>query len=511
MRGPLRLLLVEDSQEDELLLLHLLRRSGYQIVHERVDTAPAMEAALDRSEWDLVLSDNFMPHFSAPAALTVLKQRGLDLPFIIFSGTITDELAVAAMKAGASDYVMKSNQARLLPAIERALREAALRREHQQVAEQLRRSQKLEAFGQLAGGIAHDVNNMLAVISGYSSLLQDRLTLEDPLRRYVQEIGKAGERTAALTRQLLAFSRKQVLTPRALDLNQVVLDMDAMLRPLIGADIELVTLPYPARASVLADPSQLEQVILNLAVNARDAMPRGGTLTLETQHVELDAAAARHVDTPAGSYVLLTVSDTGCGMDAETRARLFDPFFTKGKEHGTGLGLATVYGIVRQSGGQIAVESSPGQGACFRIYLPRVEAEGEGVPVGEVPGGPNAGWETVLVVEDEPLVRELIREVLTGQGYTVLEASHGAQAVEVCEQHPGPIHLVITDVVLPRMSGRELTERITAQRPEAKVLFMSGYADDAVLRHGILAGEAAFLPKPFTPATLAEKVRERLG
>jgi len=381
-----------------------------------------------------------------------------------------------------------------------------------QLEDQLRQTQKVEAVGRLAGGVAHDFNNLLTVITGRAEMLLSRLGSDDPLRRHVQLIGKTAERAAALTRQLLAFSRKQVLQPKVLDLQAVVAGMEKMLRRLIGEDIELVAVPDPALGRVKADPGQLEQVILNLVVNARDAMPEGGRLTLETADVELDEAyARRHAGATPGRYVMLAVSDTGVGMDAATQARLFEPFFTtKGPGKGTGLGLATVYGIVKQSGGNIWVYSEPGRGTTFKIYLPRVDEAVEAVEPGQVLAEWPRGWETVLLVEDEEGVRDLAREIIQLQGYTVLEARHPGEALLVNEEHAGRIHLLVTDVVMPQMSGRELADRLASMRSETKVLYMSGYTDDAIVRHGVLDAHTPFVQKPFTPEALLRKIREVL-
>jgi PAS domain S-box-containing protein len=382
----------------------------------------------------------------------------------------------------------------------------------EKLQEQLRQSQKMEAIGQLAGGVAHDFNNLLTVITGYCEVLLGQLSGEDRRRPLVDEVNKAAERAAALTRQLLAFSRKQVLEVKEVCLNDTVAHAEKMLRRLIGEDVALTVVPAANLARVKVDPGQIEQVILNLAVNARDAMPTGGKLTIATSNVELDGAyAAGHLEVGPGRYVLLSVSDTGCGMDEATKARLFEPFFTtKGVGKGTGLGLAVVHGIVTQSGGRIDVYSEPGHGTTFKIYLPAVVGDGR---LGRSHQGAVTvprGTETVLLAEDEEAVRRLSRLALEGAGYTVLEAGHGGEAVRVARSHDGPIDLLVSDVVMPVMGGRLLAERLVAERPDLKVLFMSGYTDDAVVRHGVLEAEMAFLQKPFTPQALARKVRKVL-
>ena len=379
--------------------------------------------------------------------------------------------------------------------------------------EQLRQAQKMEAVGRLAGGVAHDFNNLLMVMRGYGELLLNRLDANDPLRRNAEEIQEAAKRATALTQQLLAFSRKQVLQPKVLELNAVVTEVEKMLRRLIGEDIELAATLDLALGRVKADPGQIEQIILNPAVNARDAMPQGGRLTLKTSNVTLDQAYARqHRGARPGPHVLLAVSDTGVGMDAETQSHIFEPFFTtKDAGKGTGLGLSTVYGIVKQSGGTIWVESAPGRGTTFEIYLPLVEkvaAGGELHPA--LPAPPPGGTETILVVEDEMSVRRLAAEFLGSNGHTVLEAQDGGEALQVCEEHRGPIHLLITDVVMPGMSGRELAVRLAGRRPEMKVIYMSGYTDDAIVQHGVLEEGIPFLQKPFSLDALARIVREGL-
>ena len=384
--------------------------------------------------------------------------------------------------------------------------------ERKRFEEQFYQAQKMEAIGKLAGGVAHDFNNHLGIIIGYSERMLERLGPDDPLRKSAGMIKEAALRSAALTRQLLAFSRRQVFEPRILDVNAVIVELEKMLRPLIGEDIELGLSLNAILGKVMVDPAQIDQVIMNLAVNSRDAMPQGGRLTIETADVELDEEyASKHVTVRPGSYVMLAVSDTGVGMDNETQTHMFEPFFTtKEKGKGTGLGLATVYGIVKQSGGYIWVYSEPGKGTTFKIYLPRVEA---GTPEAEAERvSPSAlkGEEIVLVVEDEGMLRELACEFLQSSGYTVLEAGNGSKAVEISRGHRGPIHLLMTDAIMPGMSGRELAQRLHEERPETKVLYVSGYTDDSVLRNGLLEPGTAFLQKPFTRDSLARKVREVL-
>jgi signal transduction histidine kinase/CheY-like chemotaxis protein len=377
---------------------------------------------------------------------------------------------------------------------------------------QLRHAQKMEAVGRLAGGVAHDFNNLLTVITGRSQLLLLKLAHESPLRRDVELVEETAHRASALTRQLLAFSRKQMVQPRIVDLNEVVRGMETMLSRLIGEDIALTTQLDQTAGCVRADPAQLEQMIVNLAVNARDAMPLGGRLTLETSYIRLDEGFARqHVGLRPGPHVRLTVRDTGVGMDGLIKAHLFEPFFTtKGPGKGTGLGLATVYGIVTQSGGAIRVESEPGQGATFTIELPRVDAPADLPTDPGIAGAAPQGFETVLLVEDELEVRGLARDILRQQGYTILESADGDEALRIGREHAGPIHLLVTDVVMPLMGGRELADRLRAGRRETKVLYVSGYTDDAILRQGVSETGTAFLPKPFTASALAHKVRQVL-
>jgi PAS domain S-box-containing protein len=760
MSKPLKALIVEDSEDDALLLKRELRSAGFDLLSKRVETEETMRSALETQPWDLVISDYSLPGFSARAALSTLQASGLDLPFIIVSGTVGEDVAVECMRAGAHDFFPKGSLTRLAPAVERELEHAAQRHERRQadgsirklslaveqaknaifmtdpngainylnpafeeiygysrqealgktprilksgqydrtfyerfwqrllagesvreefvnkrrdgqlvtvetsvssvldsegrrvgfiavqdditrrkraememrksaerfrslienaqdiitvidpqgvflfqspasrrllgrspeefvgrnafefvhpedaagvqealrrvvespdlpqtalfrfrhadgswrmlegigrlltgedppqlvvnsrdvtdrraLEDQLRLAQKMEAIGALAGGIAHDFNNVLTAIIGYGTLLASRLASDPSGSEEIDEILRASERAAGLTRQLLAFSRRQVLEPVVLSVNDLIADFEKLLKRLIREDVELVTRLDSSVGNVRADPGQLEQVVMNLVVNGRDAMPGGGRLTIETANVDLDEAyAQRHASVRPGRYIMVAVSDTGTGMDAETQARIFEPFFTtKEKGEGTGLGLSTVYGIVKQSGGNIWVYSEPGKGTTFKVYFPRVdEIAAEGVPH-SADSLPGVGTETILLVEDELSIRALAKRVLEERGYRVLEAGSGKDALERIRGEEGQIHLLLTDLVMPDMGGTELASRLEDKHPTIRVLFMSGYTDDGVVRNGLLGPGRAFLQKPFTPTILARKVREILS
>ncbi len=394
---------------------------------------------------------------------------------------------------------------------ERRRTEEALRKSE----EQLRQWQRVEAIGRLAGGVAHDFNNLLTTIIGCTEDLIGDFDPDDRRLEGITEIHRAAQRATALTRQLLAFGRRQVLHPQVLNLNVVVEGMEPMLRRLIGEDLDFVTLLDPQIWPVKVDRGQIEQVLMNLAVNARDAMPGGGKVTIETANVELDEEYARsHVSAKPGAYAMLAISDTGCGMDKEIQSHLFEPFFTtKEKGKGTGLGLSMVYGIVKQSGGNIWAYSEPGQGTTFKIYFPSVQEKTEATAESVSVPADNAGRgvETILLVEDEESVRKMVGKILSGEGYTILEAAHGEEAIRICRSHKGPIHLLMTDVVMPRMSGRELAEKLRPLRKGMKVLYMSGYPDNTIVHHGVLDPHTAFLQKPFSLRALEQKVRDVLN
>jgi signal transduction histidine kinase/DNA-binding response OmpR family regulator len=659
----LRCLIVEDVEDDAQLMLRQLRAAGYDVTWERVDTPEAMRAALEHQPWDVVLSDYRMPRFSGLEAFELLRTSGRDLPFIIVSGTIGEETAVAAMKAGVGDYLIKGQLDHLPVAVERELRHAATRRERKVADAALRRTearqramvanigdviviidqdginrykspniekwfgwrpedvvgvsaldnvhpedkpqaqkfigdllsapnapgttgttgttgtpgtpgttgttecryrckngdykwisftavnllhdsniqgllgnyhditgrkeaevervkletqfqqaQKMEAVGRLAGGVAHDFNNMLQAILGNVDLALEGVPLGSPTDEGLREIRRCAERSADLTRQLLAFARRQTIAPKVLDLNATVESLLKMMRRLIGENIDLAWLPARDLGLVKVDPTQVDQILANLCVNARDAIGGVGKVTIETANAAFDAAyCVDHPGYMAGEYVRLKVSDNGCGMDQATKAQIFEPFFTtKGNGAGTGLGLATVYGIVKQNRGFINVYSEPDHGSTFTLYLPRHEGQATAARTADVGVMPRSFGETVLLVEDEPAVVAIARMILERLGYTVLAASTPGEAIRLGETHVGEIYLLITDVVMPEMNGRDLNLRLLAIRPKLKCLFMSGYTADVLGHNGVLEAGVRFLQKPFSMGDLATKVRRTL-
>jgi len=512
-RVPLRVLMIEDSEDDAYIVLSELKQGNYDIAFERVDNREALQSNLVARAWDLVISDFAMPQFSGIEALKLVRSSNADIPFIFISGTMGEDVAVAALKDGAQDYLVKNNLKRLVPAVQRELRKAEELRQRKRLELHVHLLQKFEAIGRLAGGVAHDFNNLLGVILGQTEMLLER-SRDEGITHGLEMIQQAGERGASLTRQLLAFGRRQVLETKVLDLNTVLTNLENLLRRVIGEDIELEFRTEAKRHTVDADPSQLEQVFMNLAINARDAMPAGGKLTIATENLDLDEAYMdRRVTVKPGHYVQIIVSDTGCGMDEQTQSRIFEPFFTtKEQSKGTGLGLAMVYGIVKQSGGFIWVYSEPGHGTAFKINIPVVEAAAEAAQPIERSGSLPRGSETILVVDDDASLREVTCEILRGGGYTVIEAESPARALQVAESHSSVIDFLLTDVIMPKMNGRELATRLVQARPAMKVLYVSGYADGVVQDgpHGPLEEGLAFLQKPYTRKQMMLKIREIL-
>ncbi len=514
-----RILLLEDMASDAELIERELRIAGISFTSQRAGTKEAFEKALSDFAPDIILSDYNLPQFSGLDALRMLKEKSLRVPFILVTGSLTEEIAVLCMKEGADDYILKSALKRLPSAVLGALKKSQTEKEKVEAVEalresqeQLRQAQKLEAIGRLAGGIAHDFNNLLTVISGHSALLLRASRLNEADRESVDEVSKAAQRATSLVRQLLAFSRKQVLQPQVLNPNSLVDGISKMLKRLIGEDIEIGTSLHANVGHINVDPGQFEQVLTNLVVNARDAMPNGGKITIETENVELDQAYSNlHIAVRPGPYVMVAVSDNGEGMDTETQKQIFEPFFTtKEIGKGTGLGLSTVYGIVNQSNGNIWVYSEVGRGTTFKIYLPRVDDHAEKYKRSVPDAKPTMGSETILLVEDEEMLRKLACQILKGHGYQILESANGGEAIAVSEQHEGAIHLLLTDVIMPGMNGQALATRLVESRPSLQVLFMSGYTDDAIVHQGVLNQSANFIQKPFPPASLARKVREIL-
>ncbi len=513
MDAALSVLIIEDSEDDAVMVLRELKRAGYDVDFKRVDSSDALKGSLAARHWDLIISDFSMPRFSGTDALKLVRSTGSDAPFIFVSGTMGEDSAVAALKDGAQDYLVKTNLKRLIPAVQRELREAEERRQRKRLEQHVNQLQKFEAIGRLAGGVAHDFNNLLGVILGQSEILLDR-PHDEGMTHGLEMIRESARRGASLTRQLLAFGRRQILETKVLNLNAILADVEKLLQRVIGEDIELVFQKDAKIGSVEADPGQLEQVVVNLATNARDAMPKGGRLTIATANVDLDEAYADHrVVVRPGRYVQLVVSDTGCGMDRETQSHIFEPFFTtKEQGKGTGLGLATVYGIVKQSGGYIWVYSEPGHGTSFKIYIPIVEAAAESPRIVERSEELARGSETILVVEDDASLREVTCEFLQSSGYTVITAGSPEEALRLAESHNCSIDFLLTDVIMPKMNGRELATRLVKARPRIKVLYVSGYADGIVRDgvHGPLEEGLAFLQKPYTRTMVTRKIREIL-
>ena len=511
MKPPLRALIIDNSPDDAKIVEHELRKE-FTLECMRVDNAAAMRMALEEKSWDVVISAFVIPLFSGLEALKILQEKGLDVPSIMMSGKMGEEEAVVSMKSGAHDYLRKDNLSRLIPAIKRELMDADVRRERKKAMEQLRVAQKMEAVGLLAGGISHDFNNLLTVINGYSNLLIHDLAEQPTLRDHALKILRAGERAAELTQQLLSFSRKQILEPRVLNLNSVVKDLEKMLSRIIGEQIELVTILSDRIGMVKADSGQLQQIIMNLAVNARDAVASGGRITIETTNREIDAGFVHeNMGAVAGEYVMVSVTDDGPGISDEVKAHIFEPFFTtKEQGKGTGLGLATVYGIVKQSEGYIQVISAPGQGASFRVFLPRVHQQPDQQGKTRKAVAP-AGKQTILAVDDKLEVLNFIAHALSKHGYTVIRANSPNEALKLFDQQMDQIDLLLTDVIMPFMSGPQLVRKLLAKKPTLRVILMSGHPTDIDHFQEIIEQGTAFLSKPFLNGALIDKVEEALG
>ena len=510
MAVPLRALLIEDSEDDAALLLRVLQRGGYDVTFERVDAPAGLLGALEK-EWDVVICDYSLPYFSGTEALQLIRSRGLEMPFIFVSGTIGEETAVAALKQGAQDYLMKDNLKRLLPAIERELLESQHRRERKHLEQHVQQLQKFEAIGRLAGGIAHDFNNVLGVIMGWAQIGCDESLTDSATHKKFEAILQQARRAAALTAQLLAFARRQILQPENLNLNDVVRQTITLLQAGMGKEIEFEIILSPDVQTVRADPTQVEQVLMNLCFNARDAMPKGGRLTLETRDIEIDEKLTHlHPHSRAGQYALLSVSDTGVGMDAATLDRIFEPFFTtKEMGKGTGLGLATVYGIVKQHGGFINVYSEPGHGTTFHVYFP-VSSGPIAMRTRETDRTVMEGTETILVAEDHDGLRELAHETLAALGYKVILATNGQEAVSLFQANSQDIRLLVFDVVMPLLAGPQAYDQIRALRPDVPIIFTTGHAVELASLNSRAEEGAVLLRKPYTPQELSRTVRRTL-
>jgi two-component system, cell cycle sensor histidine kinase and response regulator CckA len=506
----LRVLFIEDSEDDAALQVRLLRQAGYDVAYTRVQSADELKTALERP-WHIIISDYSMPHFSGTEALKVVREKGVDIPFIFVSGTIGEEAAVAALKVGAQDYLMKLNLGRLIPAVQRELRESDERRQRKRLEEQVHQLQRFEAIGRLAGGVAHDFNNVIGAIMGWAEIGAKAAYPGGDLQDKFLKIRSQADRASGLTRQLLAFARRQTLQPCNTNLNELAKETLSLLRNVIGERIEIQLQLAQDLSVIWADPGQIEQVLMNLSLNARDAMPDGGRLLVETQNVWVGEDYQRaHPYALPGNYVLLRVLDTGAGMDTETLTHIFEPFFTtKEIGRGTGLGLATVYGIVKQHKGFVDVDSTPGQGTAFRVYLPLGNGLAE---ISEKPAffTMRGGSECILIAEDNDDLRDAAQEILQSLGYRVIAAKDGEEAVRIFEQQAEAIDLVFLDVVMPKLNGTDAYLRMVTRKPGLPVLFTTGYASEVSLVPMTTREKSKVLQKPYGSQYLAQKLREKL-
>ncbi len=513
MKPPIHILHLEDNRKDAEIVQSTLEAADIYCATIWVRSHDEFVAALEQGGIDLILSDYTLPGFDGLSALKIARAKWPATPFVFVSGTMSEERAIESLKSGATDYILKERMARLAPAVRRAMQEVADRAERLRLEAQFVEAQKMEILARLAGGVAHDFNNIIGVIMSYSDLTIQALGHDEVLKRYVAEIHSAAERAVGLTRQLLIFSRKQTIQPSVLDLNVVTQGLGKMLRRLLDENIEMTIVPGKEIGRIKADAGYIEQVLMNLVVNARDAMPHGGKITIATNNVTLDESYARtHPGASPGNNVMFSVSDSGSGMTDEVKSRMFEAFFTtKPEGKGTGLGLATCQTVVQQFGGHICIESEVGQGTTFKIYFPRVELALDVKPKPQRAGPLPRGTETLLLVEDDPALRHLTCDALKAQGYDVLRASNGQEGLRAARELNGqPIALVITNVVMPIMGGKVMAEWLKTSHPDLKFLFTSGYPDDALTGMRMLKAGSEFLPKPYTAAALVRKVRQMI-
>jgi two-component system cell cycle sensor histidine kinase/response regulator CckA len=504
---PLRVLLIEDSEDDAWIIVRELKRAGYEVDFQRADSATALQATLSAHGWDLVISDFSMPGFSGTDALKLVRSTGSDAPFIFVSGTMGEDVAVAALKDGAQDYLIKTNLKRLVPAVQRELREAQERRQRKSLEQHVHQLQKFEAIGRLAGGIAHDFNNAIGAILGWAEMGFEEASQETRFRDRFQKIRDQAKWAGRLTSQLLAYARRQVLQPKKINLNALVEESMNLLRRIIGEQIEVRVVPGANLNITLADPIQVEQALMNLCLNARDAMPNGGALIIETRNVDIGEEYCRqHAYARPGNYVMLSVSDTGVGMDCATLEHVFEPFFTtKEMGKGTGLGLATVYGVVKQHEGFIYAYSEPGNGTIFHLYFPTAGGAPQPTETRREDQS-RRGTGTILLADDHQGLRESATEMLESLGYRVIPATNGIEAVQLFQAQADQICLVILDVMMPGLSGPDTYTKISAIRPGIGVIFASGYSAEVAPLQAALGNGIPLLQKPYGLVALSQMV-----